>query len=342
MNTSTAPTPRCFVNSSTQVSCQKPLCNEWMEAPCSYEVNYARAQEPDTKGLILPAEARRMSKILKRTVCTSITALNRSDIALPQAIITGTGMGCMENSEKFLVDLCTYGENCLKPTLFMQSTHNTISSLVAIILKCHGYNNTYSHKGISFESALMDAWLQMRCGTLDNALVGSHDEVTPFMNLVLRHTHPEYGFVSEASMAAVLTTSESPRNLCEVAEVRLLHRPDPAEVAEAIGHTQALMTGVNGNELNDAPYRSILALLNHSPLLLRYKNIFGDNFSASALGFHAAATLLSTGALPPALLMRQQQAPSAPVQEITLLNHCDGSAWAVVKLRSVSPLSTNH
>ena len=117
-----------------------------------------------------------MSKILKRTVCTSIDALNKSGIDHPDAIITGTGMGCMENSEKFLIDLSRYGESCLKPTLFMQSTHNTISSLIAIILKCYGYNNTYSHKGISFESALLDAWMQIRSGMIRNALIGAHDE----------------------------------------------------------------------------------------------------------------------------------------------------------------------
>lgn len=101
-------------------------------------INMSERKNLIQKGLIVPAEARRMSKILKRTVCTAITALNESDIKQPDAIITGTGMGCMENSEKFLIDLSRFGEQCLKPTLFMQSTHNTISSLTAIILKCHG------------------------------------------------------------------------------------------------------------------------------------------------------------------------------------------------------------
>lgn len=71
---------RCYVNSIAQVSCQKPLSDEWFDSPCIYGDKYVRAQEPDTKGLIVPAEARRMSKILKRTVCTAITALNESDI----------------------------------------------------------------------------------------------------------------------------------------------------------------------------------------------------------------------------------------------------------------------
>lgn len=77
------------------VSCQKPLCDEWMDEPCPFESAYVRAQEPNSKEFIVPSEARRMSRILKRTVCTSLTALNEAGIHDPNAIITGTGMGCM-------------------------------------------------------------------------------------------------------------------------------------------------------------------------------------------------------------------------------------------------------
>ncbi len=69
---------RCFVLSMTQVSCQKPLCDEWIDNPCRYTDYFVRAQEPDTRNLIPPSEARRMSRILKRALATSITALNES------------------------------------------------------------------------------------------------------------------------------------------------------------------------------------------------------------------------------------------------------------------------
>ena len=61
----------------------------------------------------------------------------------------------------------------------MQSTHNTVSSMIAIHLGCHGYNATYSHTGASLESALLDAWLQISLGDIDTALVGKFDEVAP-------------------------------------------------------------------------------------------------------------------------------------------------------------------
>lgn len=329
---------RCYVNSIAQVSCQKPLSDEWFDSPCIYEEKYVRAQEPDSKGLIVPSEARRMSKILKRTVCTAITALNNSDIKQPDAIITGTGMGCMENSEKFLIDLSRFGEQCLKPTLFMQSTHNTISSLIAIILKCHGYNNTYSHKGISFESALLDAWIQIKGGMIRNALVGAHDEVTPFMDLVMGRTHPEYSFVSEASVSAIITNTESDNNLCEIADVRLLHRPDYTELADLIDSEDGgiLVLGVNGNSLNDEPYEKLIQSLACSPLILQYRNIFGDNFSAAALAFYAAALIIERQRIPAHMAWKNVDVSAVDeVKNITILNHSDGAAWSLIRLKKV-------
>lgn len=328
---------RCFINSLAQVSCQKPLSDEWFDSPCLYSEDYVRAQDPDTKGLIVPSEARRMSKILKRTVSTAITALNNSEIKHPDAIITGTGMGCMENSEKFLIDLSRFGENCLKPTLFMQSTHNTISSLIAIILKCHGYNNTYSHKGISFESSLLDAWIQMKSGMIRNALIGAHDEVTPFMDLVLERTHPEYSFVSEASVSVVLTNSMNSNNICEVVEVKLFHRPDIKELAHLLDKNidNVLLLGVNGNTLNDKPYENFLKALSYKPHTLQYKNIFGDNFSASALGFYVGAKILEKQMIPSFLSWNNENGYTGNLEYITILNQSDDTMWSMIRLKRV-------
>lgn len=324
---------RCFVNSIAQVSCQKPLTDEWFDSPCFYEEAYVRAQEPDTKGLISPGEARRMSKILKRTVSTAVTALKQSSVGQPDAIITGTGMGCMENSEKFLIDICRFGENCLKPTLFMQSTHNTISSLIAIILKCHGYNSTYSHKGISFESALFDAWLQIKSGQINNALVGSHDEVTPFTSQVLAKIYPEYGRITEASVSCVLNNDENVDNLCEIADVKLFYRSDIVEIARYLNGDKdsLILFGTNCVEANDKYYEELVGKLNYTPHLLQYKNIFGDNFSSSAIAFYVGTTILRRGEIPMFLNFDNNVYKDRP-KRITIINCSEGTAWSVIRL----------
>ena len=135
--------------------------------------------EPDFRSLFSVMEARRMGRLLKRAVWTASEALKEAGIDVPDAVIIGTDYGCIENSEAFLKALKGIDDAPMKPTHFMQSTHNTISSLIAIRLGAHGYNATYSHRGRSFESALRDAWMQISLGDIDTALVGWFDEMTP-------------------------------------------------------------------------------------------------------------------------------------------------------------------
>ena len=47
-------------------------------------------------------------------------------------------------------------EQMLNPTAFIQSTFNTVGAQLALLLKIHAYNVTYVHRGLSFESALID------------------------------------------------------------------------------------------------------------------------------------------------------------------------------------------
>ena len=130
------------------------------------------------RNYVKPLEIRRMGKIIKSSLLSSLQALEQAGIECPDAIITATSLGCLENSERLLVQLHEEGEVMLKPTYFMQSTHNTISSNIAIHTKCHGYNITYTHGNQSFEWALRDAKMLLRSGKVRSVLVGLHDETT--------------------------------------------------------------------------------------------------------------------------------------------------------------------
>lgn len=132
----------------------------------------------DLRNYVKPLEIRRMGKIIKSSLLSSLKALEQAGIECPDAIITATSLGCLENSERLLVQLHEEGEVMLKPTYFMQSTHNTISSNIAIHMKCHGYNMTYTHGAQSLEWALRDARMLLRSGKVRSVLVGLHDETT--------------------------------------------------------------------------------------------------------------------------------------------------------------------
>ncbi len=269
---------RIYIRSAAQISVQKPLCEDWMTDPIPHSGEYLRSQDPDFKQFLNPMQARRMGLILKRAIAVSLTALKDAGIECPDAIFTGTGLGCMENTENFLSAMCRDGEEMLPPTYFMMSTHNTISSAVAILLRCHGYNCTYSQKDISFESALLDAFIQLQAGRMGNALVGSHDETTPDTYRLLRGAgyFDDTVTAAEASSAFVLSAdsgslSLSKGPLCELADVQILHSP--------------------------ANLESIVKEYNASRILRGsdYFTLFGKCFSASGLGVYEAAMRIAKG-----------------------------------------------
>ena len=136
-------------------------------------------QLSDYKEYISPKEGRRMGKLMKAATLTSLMALREAGIECPDAIITATANGMLETSEKFLVDMVDNGEETLSPTLFMQSTHNTIGSAIAIRTHCHGYNITYTQGKDSMKWAIRDAERLIRMGKAKTVLVGCHDESSP-------------------------------------------------------------------------------------------------------------------------------------------------------------------
>jgi hypothetical protein len=111
-------------------------------------------------------------------VYSAMKCMRDTGINAPDAIIAGTGLGCLEDTEKFLTSIYNSEEKLLNPTPFIQSTHNTVAGAIALAVKCHGYNATYTQRGFSFESALEDALLQLNEIPSRNILVGGFDEVT--------------------------------------------------------------------------------------------------------------------------------------------------------------------
>ena len=148
-----------------------------------------------------------MGKIMKSSLLSSLEALAQAGIETPDAIITGTTYGCLENSELLLLQIKEEGEEMLKPTYFMQSTHNTIGSNVAIKTHCHGYNVTYTQGIESLAWALRDAQLLLESGKVKNVLVGCHDESAQEFN-ALRKKAGQVPMPAVHSVAIVLTCGE--------------------------------------------------------------------------------------------------------------------------------------
>lgn len=137
-------------------------------------------------GYISPREGRRMNRLMKAATVASLKALEEAGIETPDAIISATAYGMLQTSEQFLEDLCEGGEQLLKPTLFMQSTHNTAGSAIAIRTRCHGYNTTYTQGSDSGLWAMRDARRLIAMGKAASVLVVEHDESTPLFRSFAR------------------------------------------------------------------------------------------------------------------------------------------------------------
>lgn len=266
---------RIYLMSAAQISAQEPLSEAWKDNPEPLSDELTRSREADYKQFIPPLEARRMGRILKRAIATARTATAQAGIGIPEAIVTGTGLGCIENTEIFLDALCREGEDQMMPTRFMQSTHNTISSIVAINLKAHGYNTTYAHNTVSFQSALMDAMMQLRRGKIANAMVCAHDEMTPsYHALLCKGGYLKGKHAAECAVSMVLATANPGNALCEVAGMRMLHRPTEAEKQQALDSLLA--------ETHTTQYT----------FSTDHTDLFGTSYTAPALDLYAEAQLI--------------------------------------------------
>jgi len=184
----------------------------------------------------------------------------------------------------------------------MQSTHNTISSLIAIKANCHGYNTTYAHKGVSFESALQDAFIQMKADSIQNALVGAHDELTPAYFTLLKKAEymgmSNQTFASETAVAMILSNEKTENALCEIEAVEKYYCLQNIKKVRKFDEIDAVMVGTNGVEETDKIYLQNCAELFPNIPLLQYKNIFGEGYTTPALGVYAAALCLQKGIIP--------------------------------------------
>lgn len=324
---------KVYIKSATHISLQEPLAETWMNSPVLPAVPYQRSQDPDFRQWLPPLESRRMGKLLRRALVTARKVMADGGVVQPDAIMTGTGLGCINSTLLFLDQLCREGESLLKPTHFMQSTHNTISSLIAIKTQCHGYNSTYSHRSLSFESALMDAFVQLRLGDIGTALVTGNDEMPPACYELLQRSGcvglPGQVPAAEASVAFLLSTNAN-SSLCEISRFVMSSRTDIAALAAT---ADAVLTGYSGHPANDRVYDQLCGQFGGMPLL-RYKHLFGECFTSSALGLYAAACVVRAGYAPGFLRMDSTEAP-LPVRRLLVVNHSDGQEFSGILLNHI-------
>ncbi|MGY3091495.1 3-oxoacyl-[acyl-carrier-protein] synthase II [Hymenobacter sp. UYAg731] len=289
-------------------------------------VGFRRAVDPPYAGVLNPGEMRRMPRLVKMGLYAATQCLADAGLATVDAIAVGTGLGSFEGFEKFEAALLQQQEGTVSPTPFIQSLDNAVAGQIALSLQCYGSNMTYTHRGFSFETALLDGLLLLAEGDgVANVLVGGLDETTPtYAALLARagHLNRAPGPVEhsrtpgvqpgEGATFMVLSAERQAGTLAAVRAVRTLFSPRTAleveaAVAALLQEQQLLpadlglvLLGHSGDAAADHKLRALAAGLLAATPREYFKNYCGEYHTAAAfavgLGVHRLAP--PTGAVP--------------------------------------------
>ena len=336
-----------YINGLGNVSPQKTMDNSvFLNEPERRQTNRLACIEPVYRDFISPDILRRMGRLIKMGVASSKICLQNAVCGIPDAIITGTGLGCMEDTEKFLATLVRNKEELLTPTSFIQSTHNTVSAQIALLLKCHNYNFTYVHRGWSFESALTDAMMQIRNGRAATVLAGGMDELTNSSFEIMRRlglwrrkavdTSELFGQPSKGSIAGegsaffLLSSANSEHTYAKLTDLHLFRRKhSEGSLSEELaaflqrsalnfGDIDLVISGLNGDASSDKIYKEITGIPGAAGIGA-WKHLSGEYQTSSAFGLWMAAMAMKFQRLPEAAVIRSPY--PGPLKTILLYNH---------------------
>ncbi|HWK56905.1 MAG TPA: beta-ketoacyl synthase chain length factor [Parapedobacter sp.] len=291
-----------------------------------YTQNPIPACDPDYKALIPPLQLRRMNKSMRMAIFTSQLALQEANRTTVDAVITGSGLGCLRDSERFVEALLADERQALNPTPFIQSTHNMAAAAIALALKCKGYNMTYINNANSFESALLDGMVYLSEHPDDTILLGAVDELgertTEFWNIAeyLKHDAPAIPtplplraaaapgeIAAEGATFFVASRQPGASAIGKVTAVETcLEADNPTTFVSRFLQKNgldapaidAVLLGYNGDSRYDDSYRTVAQALFAETPCVGFKHVLGEFDTVIAAALALALQILNKQRIP--------------------------------------------
>lgn len=346
-----------YINSAACISVQDTLNDHFFQnLRPQYSAQVLKAVEPNYKEFIPPAMIRRMSKTVKMSSVASHYALKEAGIDNPGAIIVGTGIGCSQDSEKFLKNVLNNDEEFLTPTFFIQSTHNTVAGQIALGLQCHAYNFTYVNPSSSLEFSFLDAKLQINDGEASTVLAGSTDEQTDRtmelyrLNKTIKkeehlpidylHSTTDGVIWGEGAGFFVLGKDKTENTYAKLNDIQIINHLDVEDVQGFItdfltkndltnNDIDCVILGFSGDVRSDVYYTKAMDLFENSALLY-YKHLSGEFNTASGFSTFMACHILKKQEIPEVMMINAVK--KEDIKNILLYNHLGGSDHSLVLL----------
>ena len=350
---------RIYINGVAGISAQTEE-EVFSNTPRDYHTNIFPAVTLNYKEFIPVMALRRMSTAVKMGLTASLMALKDAGIEMPDAIITGTGQGCKQDTEKFLNEMLDKDEALLAPTSFIQSTHNTIGGQIAHNLNCNAYNVTYSQNSASLELALADAMLLFteQPGPA-NVLVGGVDEIseniTSFMyldgqlkkeevlNLGLFNTQGEGTITSEGAHFFTISSSRNEKTYAELLDILIFNADNHGKILSGIvefleqnrlspADVDLVILGNNGDSRFDHFYHFLQNGIFREKAQVGYKHLVGDYDTVSGYAMWLGCKILKRKEVPKILMLNEQ--PAQKLNKILLYNQYLGENHSLILLGS--------
>ena len=297
---------KAYIISAAAISAQEPFkgVNSFEALPM--EGGRVLCKDPDFKQFIPPMEARRMSSILKRTLAVSKYVMENSPLQCPDAIISGTGNGCVGDTESFLLKMIDDGESMLNPSKFICSTPNTCASQIAIALGCNGFNTTHVNDIFSMEGALTDSMMRFERGDASSILMVVADQMTDTLYKMLNFI-PKLSSIplSEGATAFLLESKPSERAFSVIEDTVQLREEVSEKLNNFLSSNNLTWNDIDLVMTSDFPntQRENFPFIPKEKERLTYKQWCGEYLSASAFGLFCCSDILKNSAAQKRILL---------------------------------------
>ncbi len=353
---------KAYINGLGAVAPQETLDKDhFLDQVESYNENRLQIIQPNYREYINPKVLRRMSKIVRLGVVSAKIAMEDAGLDQPDAIITGTGMGCQVDTEKFLNAMLENNETLLTPTAFIQSTHNTMGAQIALMLGNNNYNFTYVHRTFSFESALLDSMMMLAENEASNVLLGGIDEITEeswliktrigyfkfdsINSLNLLGDKQTGALAGESSAFFVLSNKKTDNTYAEITGTSTFYKPESIEeTQERISNflsvnklspdsLDLVILGYNGDPEYDQLYQNLEETIFNLCSVAYYKHLCGEHDTASAFALWIAAKALKSNTIPE-IIVKEKKKQNSP-KNILIYNQFRNINHSLILLRQV-------
>ena len=317
-----------YINGLGNISPQSTYDNtQFLRNIIKHDSPFLKCVEPDYSEIIPKGKLpRRLGRSLKIGVTSAALALEDAGLKKPDAIITGTGLGMLADTEKFLTTMINNQEKFLTPTSFIQSTHNTIGAYIAVMLGCNKYNFTYVHGSLSFENALLNALVLLKENPFENILLGGIDEITeqhyqikainhkykkePFNHLKLLDYSTEGAIPGEGSIFFSVSTKKKKNSYAAILGLETHYKLENQKICEkkiirflksknlTLDKVDLVILGHNGDNASNTAHRILQEGIFKSNNQAYFKHLCGEYPTSIAFAVWLAANVLKRKTIP--------------------------------------------